>query len=156
MSYATTVDVQARYLQRDLISITDETNQAVDMTRLQSALDDASAEIDGYLCVRYVLPLVDLDLGTPLPVPTLLVRACSDIAVYCLQTLRPKDDVDDARRRYDSWIRMLRLMSTGDVQISNARLLPGQATFPSDVSQSPGVTEFTSSRHLDTFGRRHR
>ncbi|MGH8782066.1 gp436 family protein [Paraburkholderia sp.] len=155
MSYATTADVQARYLERDLISLTDETNQAVDMTRLQAALDDASAEIDGYLCVRYVLPLVDIDLGTPVPVPTLLVRACCDIAVYGLQTLRPKDDVEDARRRYDGWIRMLRLMSTGDVQI-NAKLLPGQATFPPDVSQSPGMTEFTSLRHPDTFGRRHR
>lgn len=156
MSYATTADVQARYLERDLIALTDETNQAIDMTRLQSALNDASAEIDGYLGVRYVLPLVDAVLGTPVQVPVLLVRACCDIAAYNLQTLRPKDDVEDARRRYESWIRMLKLMSTGDVQISNAKLLPGQATFPSDVSQSPGMTEFTSSRHPDTFGRRHR
>jgi phage gp36-like protein len=155
MSYATTDDVQQRYVPDDLIAITDPSNQAIDLTRLQQALDDASAEIDGYLGVRYVLPLVDPVLGTPIEPPQLLVRACCDIAIYSLQTMRPKDDVEDVRRRYENWLRMLRLMSKGDVQI-NARLLMGQAAFPSDVSQSPGETLIASVRHADTFGRRFR
>ena len=156
MSYATPDDLQARCLERDLIAITDETNQAVDVTRLQTALDDASAEIDGYLGVRYVVPLVDIDLGTPIVPPLLLVRACCDIALYNLQSLRPADDIKDALNRYNAALKMLRLMSTGDVQISNAQLLDGQATFPTDASQSPGSVEFVAPRHPDTFGRRHR
>ncbi|RQZ65521.1 DUF1320 domain-containing protein [Burkholderia glumae] len=155
MIYATTDDMQARYLERDLIALTDETNQAIDLARLQAALNDASAEIDGYLSVRYAMPLVDATLGTPLAPPTLLVRGCCDMAAYLLQTLRPKDDVEDARRRYDSTVRMLRLISTGDVQIG-AQLLPGQATFPPDVSQSPGLAQIGSARHPDSFSRRHR
>ncbi|HEX7684355.1 MAG TPA: DUF1320 domain-containing protein [Trinickia sp.] len=155
MSYATIDDMQARYVPDDLIAITDPTNQAIDLARLQGALDDASAEIDGYLGVRYLLPLVDADIGTPIASPQLLVRACCDIAAYSLQTMRPRDDVEDVRRRYESWQRMLRLLSKGDVQI-NAKLLAGQATFPADVSQSVGETLITSVRHADTFGRRNR
>lgn len=156
MSYASTADMQARFLPDDLIAITDPTNQAINMSVLQSALDDASAEIDSYLGVRYVLPLVSATLGTPLAAPQVLLRACCDMAVYSLQTLRPKDDVQDARLRYEGWLRMLRLMGKGDVQISDAQLLSGQATFPADVSQSPGDTLITSVRHADTFGRRSR
>ena len=156
MSYATLADLQARYLERDLIATTDETNQAVNGPVLQQGLDDASALIDGYLGMRYALPLADAILLTPLPTPTVLVRACCDIAIYNVQTLRPRDDIKDARDRYEDWMKMLKLMSVGDVQIPGALLRDGQATVPKDAAQSPGLPEFNVGRCNDTFGRRHR
>lgn len=156
MSYATIADMQARYLDDDLISISDRGNQAIKPTRVQAALDDASAEIDGYLAMRYTLPLTDAVLLTPLATPSVLVRACCDIAMYFAQTLRPKDDIKDARARYDDWIKMLTLMGRGDIQINGAQLRDGQAIDPKDASQSPGPTTFVSSRHHDIFGRRNR
>ncbi|MBN3779924.1 DUF1320 domain-containing protein [Burkholderia sp. Ac-20345] len=156
MSYATVTDLQTRYLERDLIAVSDERNQRVDDTRLQAALDDASAEIDGYLGMRYVLPLTDVVLLTPLSTPTVLVRACCEIAMYCAQALRPHDDIKDARQRYEDWIKMLKLMSTGDIQIPGALLRDGQATEPPDSSQSPGAAMVESGRCHDIFARRHR
>lgn len=156
MSYATTDDVQARYLENDLIAMTDQTNQAVDLTRLQAALDDASAEIDGYLGVRYVLPLVDSVTAEPIAPPALLLRICVDMAVYGLMTLRPEADVKDARQRYEGGIRMLKLMSVGDVQIAGAQMRNGQAVFPHDSAQSPGGAMVAAARQADSFGRRFR
>lgn len=156
MSYATVDDLQVRYLERDLIAISDETNQAINADRLQAALDDASAEIDGYLAMRYVLPLTDAALLTALAPPSMLVRACCEIAMYCAQTLRPHDDIKDARQRYDDWIKLLKLMGTGDIQINGALLKDGQAVDPNDATQSPGAAEFNVGRHGDPFARRHR
>lgn len=156
MSYASVADLQTRYLDRDLIAVTDETNQAVIPERLQAALDDASAEIDGYLAMRYELPLTDAVLLTPLATPTVLIRACCEIAIYCAQTLRPHDDIKDARQRYEDWIKMLKLMSTGDIQINGALLKGGQAVEPKDASQSPGAAQFSVGRCSDPFARRHR
>jgi len=156
MPYATSDDLQARCLERDLIAITDETNQAVDVARLATALGDASAEIDSYLGLRYVLPLVDAVTGAAIEPPLLLVRACCDIALYNLQVLRPADDIKDALARYNAALKMLRMMSVGDVQIAGAQLLYGQATFPPAASQSAGDVQLSSPRHPDTFGRRNR
>ncbi|MBO1856845.1 DUF1320 family protein [Burkholderia cenocepacia] len=156
MAYATSDDLQARCLERDLIAITDETNQAVDVARLTTALGDASAEIDGYLGMRYVLPLVDAVSGAAIAPSPVLVRMCCDMALYNLQVLRPADDIKDAVARYNLALKMLRMMSVGDVQIAGARLLDGQAAFPPDASQSTGNVQFSSPRHPDTFGRRSR
>ncbi|MEX3629862.1 MAG: phage protein Gp36 family protein [Burkholderia sp.] len=156
MSYATLADMQARFPERDLRAVTDENNQAIDPVRVQRALDDASAEIDGYLAMRYTLPLVDVVLLTPLATPAVLVRACCDIAMYDMQTLRPLSDIKDARQRYEDCLKMLTLMGRGDVQIIGAQLRNGQATEPKDASLSPGATMIVSSRQHDIFGRRHR
>ncbi|MEX3555874.1 MAG: phage protein Gp36 family protein [Burkholderia gladioli] len=155
MSYASPADLQIRYLERDLIALTDETNQAVDVSKLQLSLTDATAEIDGYLAMRYVLPLVDAVLLTPLSTPAVLQRACCDIAVYRLQTLRPHDDVKDARLRYEDCIKVLKLISVGDVQLVGAKLKPGQAVDPKDAAQSPGMPQFDCDRG-DPFSRRYR
>ncbi|MEX3690092.1 gp436 family protein [Paraburkholderia sp. BR14263] len=156
MSYATVDDLQARYLERDLIAITDETNQQVIVPRLQDALDDASAEIDSYLGMRYVLPLADAVLLTPLSTPTVLVRACCDIAIYNAQSLRPQDDIKDARKRYEDWMKVLKLMSTGDTQITGALLKTGQATAPADASLSPGMAQIECGESHSPFARRYR
>src|ERR1035441_476432 len=107
MSYATPQDIINRYPNRDLVQLTNEdpTITTINTAALQQALDDASAEIDGYLGGRFTLPLTD--------VPEVLQRLACDVAIYRLQSLRPIHDLADARRRYDDAIAMLTKVASG-------------------------------------------
>ena len=112
MSYATPQDIINRYPNRDLVQLTNEdpTLTTINTTALQQALDDASAEIDGYLSGRFTLPLSD--------VPQVLSRLACDIAMYRLQSLRPIHDLADARLRYDDAIAMLTQVANGELALS--------------------------------------
>ncbi len=114
MTYAAPQDLLNRYPNRDLVQLSNEdpASQAVDMAVLQQALDDASAEIDGYLGARFALPL-----GDP---PAVLTRLAADIAIYRLQALRPLHDLTDARRRYDDAIAMLTRVAAGELTLGIA------------------------------------
>lgn len=107
--YASVQDMVDRYPERDLIQLTDENGVELDAVRLERALADASAEIDGYLQGRYVLPLQE--------VPKILTLVACDIAMYRLQVLRPTGGIEDARARYDDALRYLRQVSKGEVQL---------------------------------------
>ena len=120
---ASVADLSRRYSEAELRHTSDAYGQAVDETRLVTALADASAEIDSYLQARYILPLVGLT-GLPLATPAVLVRAACDIAIYRLQALRPADDIKDARRRYDDVTRLLELLKTGGATLAGAALVP--------------------------------
>jgi len=111
MSYATPQDLINRYPNRDLVQLTNEdpTITTVNTTALQQSLDDASAEIDGYLGGRFALPLTD--------VPEVLNRLTCDVAIYRLQSLRPIHDLADARRRYDDAIAMLTKVASGGMTL---------------------------------------
>lgn len=80
-----------------------------DTTAIERALDDASAEMDGYVGSRYALPL-------PV-VPSSLRRVCIDIALYRLMNLRALGDLEDARERYTDAIRFLKDLVKGDVTL---------------------------------------
>jgi len=112
MSYATPQDIINRYPNRDLVQLTNEdpTVTTINTTVLQQALDDASAEIDGYLSGRFTLPLTD--------VPQVLNRLACDVAIYRLQSLRPIHDLADARLRYDDAIAMLTQVANGELALS--------------------------------------
>ena len=133
MSYATVQDLLDRYGEADVRRVTDPSAQAVDETAAQRALDDANAEIDSWLCRRYALPLVDA-MGGVMAVPRALIRCACDIAIYRLQTLRPADDIKDARQRYEDVLKLLKTMSTGDVAIPGASLRSDIADVPAGAS----------------------
>jgi phage gp36-like protein len=114
VSYATVNDVTARYPNRDLVQLSNEDPAAntVNGAPIQTALDDASAEIDGYLEGRFTLPLSDP--------PAVLNRLCTDIAMYRMQVLRPLHDLADARKRYDDAIAMLAKVAAGELTLGLA------------------------------------
>lgn len=140
--YCTVPDCEARYPARDLIQITnqDPTALTVNATVLARALVDASAEIDGYLGSRYILPLV--------VVPDVLSRVCSDIGVYRLMSLRPLHDIAEVRARYVDATKWLTLVAAGKVQlginsVSSARAVPDPVVqiMPVPIVQSnQGIT----------------
>lgn len=110
--YATPADLQARYPLRDLIQLTDPDGEQLLVGPLTQALAGAAAVIDGYLQARYPLPIAH--------VPAVLREYACDIAMYRLQTLRPRDDIEDARARYKDAVRYLEQVSRGDLQLGLA------------------------------------
>lgn len=79
MPYATVTDLQDRLGEARLIQLTDLGDPPLGLVNAavaQKALDDASAEIDGYLAGRYTLPLT--------PVPGILKVHCLTLANYRL------------------------------------------------------------------------
>ena len=151
MDYATFTQLTERYAERDLRLITDPDAQALDADRAEQALADAAAEIDAWLDRRYVLPLVSIS-GEPMAAPVVLVRCACDIAIYRLQTLRPADDIKDARQRYEDVVKLLKAIGCGDVSLPGAKLRADVADNP--ASQSAGMPQFGQPPSL--FGRRNR
>lgn len=107
MSYASQADMEARFGERELINLTDRTGQgAVDVSVLERALADASAEIDGFLAARYELPLSST--------PVVLVRICADLARYYLHDDHAPDQVVERRK---AAVATLRSLSRGEVSL---------------------------------------
>lgn len=105
MNYATQQDMVDRFAEVELVQLTDSTNSgAIDAAVLGRALDDADAEIDGYLAGRYALPLTT--------VPKILVGYACDIARYRLYDDRATEHV---AKRYDDAVRYLRMVAEGKV-----------------------------------------
>lgn len=106
-SYASTDEYVAAFGEREAIrtsAIDNPSATAVDESRLQVALDDASDEIDSYLNERY--NVADIRANTP----RRLVRICLDIARYTLTKNRPPEDY---RQRYEDAIAWLKDVAKG-------------------------------------------
>lgn len=132
--YATAQDLQERFPATDLKQLTDIHGEVIDSARLDTALRDASAEIDGYLQARYPLPL-------PV-VPAHLVTLACNIAMYRLQAGRNIEKEDDVRTRYSDAVKYLERVNAGTLQLGVATL--GDQAVP----QSAGVEIVTGERHF--------
>lgn len=133
MTYATATDLEQRYGVDELTQLTDTTDAGVpDAAVVALALGDATAEVDGYLSARYVLPLPT--------VPTVLTRITCDIARYRLWADRASDEV---RRRYDDAVKLLTNISKGVVSLGLS---------DTDPSPTPSQASFTAGS-VRVFGR---
>ena len=103
MAYADQTAMVNRFGKAEIISLTDPDNLVIDPVVVGRALDDASAEIDTYLCGRYDLPLTA-------PYPTILERVCCDIARYRLYDDLP---IVEVRKRYEDALSWLRDIAAG-------------------------------------------
>lgn len=139
MTYATLSDMTTRFGEVELAQLTDRAEGlVVQQDVLDRALDDATAEVDGYLATRYRLPLA--------VVPQLLVRLVCDIARYRLYDERTTEAV---RQRYEDSVRMLKSISTGAVLLAGAELTGADAPQPTGDSR---VTTRTPARMFDPDG----
>ena len=123
MSYATRQGMIDRFGEDELIQLTDRATPplgVIDDTVLDAALNDADAEINGYIQARYPLPLA----STPL----LLSRIARDIARYYLYD----DAVTEAvENRYKEALKTLERIAKGVVHLG---LDPVGETTPSSAS----------------------
>lgn len=98
-----------RYGNNEMISLTnpdDPAAVAINATTMQGALDDASAEIDGYLQARYTLPLA--------VIPPVLVQICRQIARYMLYDQVAPEEI---RNRYNDAVKWLNNLAKGIVNL---------------------------------------
>ncbi|WP_435100827.1 gp436 family protein [Arhodomonas sp. AD133] len=93
MAYASVQDLIDRFGEDELIELTDtERTGQVDQAQVETALEEASAEIDALIRRRYSVPVS--------PAPALLRRLCADIARYHLDAIGGREHV--AKRRNDA------------------------------------------------------
>jgi phage gp36-like protein len=97
--YATRQDLEARFGTNEVANL--EAMQTV-TGALEEALQDATEEIDGYVAVKYALPLPSI--------PTTLKRVACNIARYRLYFQRPTEEVD---KRYESEVEYLKSLASG-------------------------------------------
>lgn len=114
MTYAMRTDMTARFAEEELIQLTDRDRLGqIDTAVLDRALADADAEINGYLSVRYTLPLA--------PAPTVLVRLAADLARYYLYDDHAPEQI---KQRYDDAVKFLRAVATGTAQLGTDAAQP--------------------------------
>ena len=107
MSYANVADLILRYGEATITGLTDmKRTGLVDNEVAQQGLDDAAAEINGYIAQRYLLPL-------PKPLRLLAIYCC-DIAVYRLCTGK-RQLTEDIVHRYEAAVKFLQLVAAGKV-----------------------------------------
>lgn len=118
MPYATVTDLQDRLGEPRLAQLTDLDDPPLGMVNAsvaQKALDDAEAEIDGYLVGRYALPMASAPA-------VLRVHACT-IAHYRLLGAQ----ADEATRKdYEGVLKYLQAVAEGKVLLMS----PDQAVTP--------------------------
>lgn len=141
MTYAAKQDLIDRYGSDDLVQLTDrEGNGAINDTVVTRALEDADAEINGYLATKYPLPIS--------PVPMVLEKLACDIARYRLYDNRATEQLT---QRYKDSIRFLQEVSTGKVSLGSdaSDEQPAQS---GGASYDGGDRIFTAGRADGTAG----
>lgn len=114
MAYASVADLIARYGEEELIQRTDRVGAGVvDAAVAGQALDDAAAEMDGYLASRYRLPLPTA--------PAMLARVNCAIARYRLWEDLASERV---RQDYEDAVRFLTAIARGTVSLGLPDTLP--------------------------------
>lgn len=109
MPYTSTSDLEARYGSQLLIELTDRdapATGAIVQSVVDRALSDTDAVIDGYLAVRYTLPLSE--------VPALIADLAQAIAIYKLHVFMPDPKIE---ADYEAALRSLRDISAGKIRL---------------------------------------
>ena len=109
MPYATRQGMIDRFGEEELIQLTDRATPPTDMIDdavLDAALNDADAEINGYIQARYPLPLAS--------VPLQISRVARDIARYYLYDDSVTETVEN---RYKEAIKTLEQIAKGVVHL---------------------------------------
>lgn len=106
------------------------------VTRVEDAIADASAEIDGYLVGRYALPLD--------PIPAVLAKFCADLAAYAIIGTRRLDEEKDKDfvRRAETARAYLTKVAEGKIAL----------TAPAVSGHEAGTVQFRSRPRLDMRG----
>lgn len=104
----------------------------MDTEALTAAIDDASADIDSYLVMRYQLPLS--------AAPEAVKRICVDITMYHLSGNKTTEEVE---KRYKQAIAWLRDVSKGIAGLGNVSEETDDSSGGSGASFSTGTRQMT-------------
>jgi phage gp36-like protein len=119
MAYCTLAQMLVQYGEPMLRDATDRADAAtgdVDEAAVERAIASADALIDGYLKVRYALPLGDT--------PALVNELSMTIALY---KAHPRVADEKVQRDYDNALKLLTQISKGDIKLDAAGAEPASA-----------------------------
>lgn len=109
MAYCTLQDLQDRIGAPALVDLTDrgeEPTGAVDAAVVERAIADAAAVIDGFIGVKYALPMAE--------VPSVVADLSKSIALYKLHPFQPDEKIV---ADYKDAISMLRMIAEGKAKL---------------------------------------
>ncbi|QHH96693.1 gp436 family protein [Acinetobacter dispersus] len=114
MTYVTADAMRERFGDQELVELTDNREPylgEINFDKLNAALSEANSEIDGYVQVRYKLPLSII--------PPYLVAIGCHVARYHLCTMVLTEN-DPIKIRYDNALKTLKAISKGDMALGGA------------------------------------
>ncbi len=138
MSYIALDDLRKLVPEDALVQFTDdESLGTVDEARVDEAIESAQAEADGYLGIRYTVPLAS---------PSEAVKAkVADIALYNLYSRTLQEMPEVRRDRYKAAVKWLEGVAKGTVSLGAAEE-PSPATPDSGAETNVGSDTQTFTR----------
>lgn len=132
MPYCTLQDLLDRGYEQELLQRCDPNALGViDEVIVSRAIDDATADIDGYLAGRYNLPLT-------VEIATLKQKAC-DMTRFYLQEKPPLD----MQKRYDAVIRYLEQVAKGAIRLPIASESVIAEVISNEAVMTSGINVFS-------------
>lgn len=139
--FATLQAMRKKFGERELIELTDiekPYTDAINIDRLNAAMQQANSEIEGYIATRYTLPLQTI--------PPFLESVACDMARYHASTGAMSEN-SPIKTRYDAAVKTLKEISKGTIQIG------GSPTGESAPVQSSNNAIVMSNNRKDFGGR---
>lgn len=129
--YCSQADILERLPEETLIQLTEDAGAGtVDAAVVARAIEDADAEIDGYLGSRHQVPLS--------PVPALVRKISVELAVYHLFSRRGGAP-EEWRQRYEDNRRLLENVAKGLVTLGQSDPAGTPAPSPAQVESQPRI-----------------
>ena len=138
--YITITDITNMVPEDEIIMLTDDESLGnVNSDRVDEAIAQADSEVNGYLGVRYSVPL-----GAP--VPNVVAKLSTDIAIYNLYSRGIAESVPEIRRnRYLDAIKTLKEIAKGTVTL-DVDPLPDPKELESGAESNKTEDESTFTR----------
>lgn len=128
MPYTTLDNIVNQISEARVIELTDDfQSEAVDGDRVDEAIANADAVIDGYCAARYVVPFN--------PVPPIIAKCALDMAIYNLYARRVETMPDVRDKNNTNAIKLLTQISKGEVLLNGSTTPP-----PSPDTARSGMT----------------
>lgn len=112
MAYSSEQDILKDISELELAQLTSESDSVIDHDVVGKAIADADAEIDGYVAVRYTVPLD--------PVPALVAKLSTRIALYNLfsrRASRAGGVNETVKDNYERSVEVLKSIAKGEVKL---------------------------------------
>ena len=140
MAYITLGDIKDMLQESEIVMLTDDEDLGnVNTDRVDKAIEQADSEVNGYLAVRYSVPL-----GAP--VPGIVQKLSTDIAIHNLFSRGTADTIPEVRReRYLDAVKTLEKISKGTLAL-DVDPLPDPVELESGAESNKTEDESTFTR----------
>jgi len=141
MPYCTLADLKQDISEKELEQLTDDERLgAINQSRIDAAIADASELIDGFLRGRYTLPLS--------PVPTVIKTISKEITIYRLFLRKKRQTITkEMTDNYDAQIKLLGKIQKGEITLGvNATPTPEQGEGKYVTNKTSEDREFSKDK----------